>query len=64
MVPNKTAFMLSEIHRTKKDLLKFVPFSAFLVIPFAEVLLPPYLYYFPNSLPTTYVFDDQYKSHN
>lgn len=54
----KTAFMLSEITRTKKDLFKFIPFSAILLIPFAEVLLPPYLYFFPNALPTTYIFDD------
>jgi LETM1 and EF-hand domain-containing protein 1 len=40
--------------------MKFVPFSAFLIIPFSEVLLPPYLYFFPNALPTTYIFDDGY----
>jgi LETM1 and EF-hand domain-containing protein 1 len=56
----KSAFILQEIHRTKKDLMKFVPFSAFLIIPFSEVLLPPYLYFFPNALPTTYIFDDGY----
>lgn len=54
----KTAFMLSEITRIKKDLLKFIPFSFFLVVPGAELLLPPYLYLFPNAFPTTYLFDN------
>jgi LETM1 and EF-hand domain-containing protein 1 len=55
----KTAFMLSEITRIRKDLIKFIPFSFFLVVPGAELLLPPYLYLFPNAFPTTYLFDDQ-----
>jgi len=54
----KTAFMHTEITKTRKDLLKFIPFSFFLVIPGAELLLPPYLYLFPNAFPTTYLFDD------
>ncbi|CAD8043206.1 unnamed protein product [Paramecium primaurelia] len=55
----KTAFMLSEITRIRKDLIKFIPFSFFLIVPGAELLLPPYLYLFPNAFPTTYLFDDQ-----
>jgi LETM1 and EF-hand domain-containing protein 1 len=57
-IKEKSALTLSEVYRTKKDLMKFVPFSFFLLVPFAELLLPPYLFFFPNSLPTTYIFDD------
>ncbi|KAM3146520.1 hypothetical protein pb186bvf_001489 [Paramecium bursaria] len=55
----KTALQLQEIVRIRNDLLKFIPFSFFLVIPGAELLLPPYLYLFPNAFPTTYLFDDK-----
>jgi LETM1 and EF-hand domain-containing protein 1 len=57
-IKEKSALTLSEGYRTKKDLMKFVPFSFFLLVPFAELLLPPDLFFFPNSLPTTYIFDD------
>jgi hypothetical protein len=45
------------VRRTTLDLLKFVPYSFFLFIPFTEILLPPYLYYFPNSTPSFFMFD-------
>jgi len=56
--PVKTAEMIEFIAMTKKNLLKFVPFSLFIVIPFAEFALPFYLYFFPNAFPTTFIFDD------
>jgi LETM1 and EF-hand domain-containing protein 1 len=33
------------------DLLRFVPFSFFLLVPALEILLPVYLYTFPNAKP-------------
>lgn len=41
--------------RTSSDLLKMFPFSIFIIIPGAEVLLPPALYVFPNMVPTTFL---------
>lgn len=41
--------------RTTTDLLKMVPFSVFIIIPGAELLLPPVLYLFPNMVPSTFV---------
>lgn len=60
----KTAQMLEFIAMTKKNLLKFVPFSLFIVVPFAEFALPFYLYFFPNAFPTTFIFDDQLAKSN
>lgn len=37
---------------SKTNLLKFLPFSFFVIIPFSEVLLPPYMYLFPNATPS------------
>lgn len=34
------------------DVIKFIPFSFFIIIPGAEILLPPYLMVFPNSIPS------------
>ena len=43
-----------QLKRTMKDVFRLVPFSAFLIIPFAELLLPFALKIFPNLLPSTY----------
>lgn len=40
--------------RTTSDCLKLIPFSLFIIIPFAEVLLPFFLRLFPNMLPSTF----------
>jgi len=37
-----------------QDLSRLVPFSVFLIVPFAELLLPVALKLFPNLLPSTY----------
>jgi LETM1 and EF-hand domain-containing protein 1 len=42
----------------KQDVLKMIPFSAFLLIPGGELLLPAYLKVFPNSLPSQFVSGD------
>ncbi|KAJ5769368.1 LETM1 domain-containing protein mdm28 [Penicillium odoratum] len=43
-----------QLQRTTKDLGRLVPFSMFLIVPFAELLLPVALKIFPNLLPSTY----------
>lgn len=44
----------SQFDRTMRDLFRLLPFSAFIIIPFAELLLPVALKIFPNLLPSTY----------
>jgi LETM1 and EF-hand domain-containing protein 1 len=44
----------TQLSRTTGDLFRLVPFSAFIIIPFAELLLPIALKMFPNLLPSTY----------
>jgi hypothetical protein len=36
----------------KQDLIKFIPFSFFLIVPGAELLLPAWIIIFPNSIPS------------
>ncbi|KAE8149955.1 LETM1-like protein-domain-containing protein [Aspergillus avenaceus] len=43
-----------QLQRTVQDLGRLVPFSMFVIIPFAELLLPVALKLFPNMLPSTY----------
>lgn len=43
-----------QLHRTTQDLGRLVPFSVFVIVPFAELLLPVALKLFPNLLPSTY----------
>lgn len=38
----------------QKDLLKFLPFSLFVLIPVGEIFLPVYLYLFPNATPSQF----------
>ena len=40
---------------TTTDLFKLVPFSLFIIIPFAELALPIFLRIFPNMLPSTFL---------
>ncbi|KTB22212.1 Mitochondrial distribution and morphology protein 38 [Nakaseomyces glabratus] len=44
----------NQLKRTVGDIFRLVPFSAFVIIPFAELLLPVALKLFPNLLPSTY----------
>lgn len=49
--------------RTTSDLVKLIPFSFFVVVPFAELLLPVALWLFPGMLPSTFSerqFDNPY----
>jgi LETM1 and EF-hand domain-containing protein 1, mitochondrial len=43
-----------QLQRTLVDMARLVPFSMFVIIPFAELLLPVALKLFPNLLPSTY----------
>ena len=43
-----------QLERTTQDLIRLVPFSVFVIVPFAELLLPVALKLFPNMLPSTY----------
>ncbi|KAL4782055.1 LETM1-like protein-domain-containing protein [Aspergillus varians] len=43
-----------QLKRTVVDLSRLIPFSMFVIIPFAELLLPVALKLFPNLLPSTY----------
>jgi LETM1 and EF-hand domain-containing protein 1, mitochondrial len=43
-----------QLRRTTQDLARLVPFSVFIIVPFAEALLPIALKLFPNLLPSTY----------
>ncbi|KAF1353682.1 MRS7 family protein [Delphinella strobiligena] len=43
-----------QLRRTVQDLGRLIPFSAFVIVPFAELLLPVALKLFPNMLPSTY----------
>ncbi|AGO10006.1 AaceriAAR016Wp [[Ashbya] aceris (nom. inval.)] len=45
----------NQLKRSMSDVFRLVPFSAFLIIPFAELLLPFALKLFPNMLPSTYI---------
>ena len=47
-----------QLQRTVTDLIRLVPFSFFIIIPFMEFLLPFALKLFPNMLPST--FKDSY----
>jgi len=52
-----TGFELFQSSRIKVDLLKFIPYSVILVVPFAELSLPIILWLFPNAVPSHYLFD-------
>ncbi|KAI0837586.1 LETM1-domain-containing protein [Hypoxylon sp. FL0890] len=43
-----------QLQRTVQDLGRLVPFSVFIIVPFAEALLPIALKLFPNMLPSTF----------
>ncbi|KAH3664011.1 hypothetical protein OGAPHI_004725 [Ogataea philodendri] len=43
-----------QLQRTTADVLRLFPFAMFVLVPFAELLLPVALKLFPNLLPSTY----------
>lgn len=44
----------NQLQRTLVDVARLIPFSMFVLVPFAELLLPVALKIFPNLLPSTY----------
>lgn len=50
--------MFLQLKRTTTDLLRLIPFSVFVIIPGLELLLPVFLRFFPNMLPST--FEDKF----
>lgn len=48
--------------RTMNDMLKLIPFSFFIIIPFAEFLLPVFLKIYPNLLPSTFKNDNNFNN--
>ncbi len=47
-----------KLRQVKSDFIKFIPFSIFLIIPGAELLLPAWLVVFPNSIPSQFMSED------
>lgn len=48
--------------KASSDGMKMLPFSFFLIVPFAEFGLPLYLLLFPNSIPSQFIsHEDQEK---
>jgi LETM1 and EF-hand domain-containing protein 1 len=52
-----TGYELNKRKRIIIDLLKFIPYSVILVVPFAELSLPVILYLYPNAIPSVYLLD-------
>ena len=44
--------------QVQTDVIKFVPFSIFIIIPGLELLLPAFLFVFPNSIPSQFLSDE------
>lgn len=47
-----------KMRQVKSDFMKFIPFSIFMVVPGAELLLPAWLVIFPNSIPSQFLSND------
>jgi LETM1 and EF-hand domain-containing protein 1 len=43
----------------KSDVLKFIPFSIFIIIPGLELALPAWIAIFPNAIPTQFMSDEK-----
>jgi hypothetical protein len=50
---------LKERRRIIKDLFKFGPYSFCLLVPLGELLLPPLMFLFPNSIPNQFLLENQ-----
>jgi hypothetical protein len=50
-----------KMKQVKTDFIKFIPFSVFIIVPGAELLLPAWLVIFPNSIPSQFLSDDARK---
>lgn len=52
-------FERRKVRQVKRDVIKFIPFSLFLIIPGGELFIPPYLMIFPNSMPSQFMDSGQ-----
>ena len=52
-----TGYEISKSKRIIVDLLKFIPYSIMLIVPFAELAIPVLVWVFPNAVPSFYLFD-------
>jgi LETM1 and EF-hand domain-containing protein 1 len=53
-----TPMEYTDRQRIKMDLFKFIPYAFFIIVPGAELLVPPYILLFPNASPTPFM-DEQ-----
>ena len=44
-----------KLRQVQLDVMKFIPFSLFIIVPGLELLLPPFLVIFPNSVPSQFM---------
>ena len=51
-----------QLARTGADMLRLIPFSVFVIVPFLEFLLPFFIKVFPNMLPSTFENQEARKS--
>ena len=49
----------TRLRQVRQDVIKFVPFSLFLLIPGGELFLPAWVLVFPNSIPTQFVAEEE-----
>lgn len=54
---DRTIIELRATRRIFNDMIKFVPFSIFAIVPFLELCLPVYLVMFPNAMPNQFLFE-------
>jgi LETM1 and EF-hand domain-containing protein 1 len=47
-----------KLKQVTSDFVKFIPFSLFIIIPGAELLLPAWLVIFPNSIPSQFLQEE------
>jgi hypothetical protein len=47
-----------KLKQVKSDFIKFIPFSIFIIVPGAELLLPAWLVVFPNSIPSQFLSEE------
>ena len=50
---------MSRIRQIRRDFIKIVPFTFFMVVPFLELLLPAWLIIFPNAIPSQFIKDEK-----
>lgn len=52
-----------KLKQVRQDFFKFIPFSIFIIVPGAELLLPAWLMVFPNSIPSQFLSEEAKYKH-